>query len=233
MASARRWTSSDSAAISARRRAISPEGSAARARRTGRGEPTWACGPPDLVGAIHAIACRARATALGDKTLPGDGSPYPTPLPRRRPALRRASWRRRPRPPCRRDTDHRARRLATVPTGIVIELPPGTEAQVRPRSGLAHRHGVTVLNAPGTIDEGYRGEVGVILINHGPAPFEVTRGRASRSWSCSGVSRSTSWKPTTFRRRRAAPAASDRRESRSSNGPEILADEVRAVGLHD
>jgi len=65
---------------------------------------------------------------------------------------------------------------ATVPTGIVIELPPGTEAQVRPRSGLAARHGVTVLNAPGTIDEGYRGEVGVILINHGPAPFEVTPG---------------------------------------------------------
>jgi dUTP pyrophosphatase len=65
---------------------------------------------------------------------------------------------------------------AVVPTGIVIELPPGTEAQVRPRSGLAVRHGVTVLNAPGTIDEGYRGEVGVILINHGSAPFEVTPG---------------------------------------------------------
>jgi dUTP pyrophosphatase len=65
---------------------------------------------------------------------------------------------------------------ATVPTGLTIELPPGTEAQVRPRSGLAVRHGVTVLNAPGTIDEGYRGEVGVILINHGPAPFEVTPG---------------------------------------------------------
>ena len=65
---------------------------------------------------------------------------------------------------------------ATVPTGIVIELPPGTEAQVRPRSGLAARHGVTVLNAPGTIDEGYRGEVGVILINHGPLPFEITPG---------------------------------------------------------
>ncbi|MEO5820562.1 MAG: dUTP diphosphatase [Vicinamibacteraceae bacterium] len=65
---------------------------------------------------------------------------------------------------------------AVVPTGITIELPPGTEAQVRPRSGLAARYGVTVLNAPGTIDEGYRGEVGVILINHGPAPFEVTPG---------------------------------------------------------
>src|SRR5688572_28972478 len=65
---------------------------------------------------------------------------------------------------------------ATVPTGIALELPQGTEAQVRPRSGLAVRHGVTVLNAPGTIDEGYRGEVGVILINHGPVPFEVTPG---------------------------------------------------------
>jgi len=65
---------------------------------------------------------------------------------------------------------------ALVPTGITLELPPGTEAQVRPRSGLAHKHGVTVLNAPGTIDEGYRGEVGVILINHGTVPFEVTAG---------------------------------------------------------
>ena len=63
-----------------------------------------------------------------------------------------------------------------VPTGIAIELPPLTEAQVRPRSGLALKHGVTVLNTPGTIDEGYRGEVGVILINHGLAPFEVTPG---------------------------------------------------------
>jgi dUTP pyrophosphatase len=63
-----------------------------------------------------------------------------------------------------------------VPTGIAIELPPGTEAQVRPRSGLALKHGITVLNAPGTIDEGYRGEVGVILINHGGEPFDVLVG---------------------------------------------------------
>ena len=56
-----------------------------------------------------------------------------------------------------------------VPTGIAIELPPGTEAQVRPRSGLALKHGLSVLNTPGTVDEGYRGEVGVILINHGAA----------------------------------------------------------------
>ena len=65
---------------------------------------------------------------------------------------------------------------ALVPTGIALELPPGTEAQVRPRSGLAAKHSVTVLNAPGTIDAGYRGEVKVILINHGAAPFVVEPG---------------------------------------------------------
>lgn len=63
-----------------------------------------------------------------------------------------------------------------VKTGISIELPQGTEAQVRPRSGLALKHSVTVLNTPGTIDEGYRGEVGVIMINHGKAPFRIEHG---------------------------------------------------------
>jgi dUTP pyrophosphatase len=63
-----------------------------------------------------------------------------------------------------------------IGAGISIELPPDTEAQVRPRSGLALKHGVTVLNAPGTIDRGYRGEVGVILINHGRSPFDVRPG---------------------------------------------------------
>jgi len=63
-----------------------------------------------------------------------------------------------------------------VSTGVAIELPEATEAQVRPRSGLALKHSVTVLNTPGTIDEGYRGEVGVVLINHGPTTFHVTRG---------------------------------------------------------
>jgi dUTP pyrophosphatase len=63
-----------------------------------------------------------------------------------------------------------------VPTGIAIELPQGTEAQIRPRSGLALKHQVTVLNTPGTIDEGYRGEIGVILINHGKTTFKVTKG---------------------------------------------------------
>jgi dUTP pyrophosphatase len=67
-------------------------------------------------------------------------------------------------------------RWATVPTGLVLALPAGSEGQVRPRSGLAARHGVTVLNAPGTIDADYRGEVQVILVNHGSEPFVVTRG---------------------------------------------------------
>lgn len=65
---------------------------------------------------------------------------------------------------------------AKVPTGIAIALPPGFEGQVRPRSGLAAQHGVTVLNAPGTVDCDYRGEVAIILINHGSAPFTVVRG---------------------------------------------------------
>jgi dUTP pyrophosphatase len=67
-------------------------------------------------------------------------------------------------------------RYAAVPTGIAIALPTGTEAQVRPRSGLARSHGVTVLNAPGTVDADYRGEVQVLLINHGNDPFVVARG---------------------------------------------------------
>lgn len=65
---------------------------------------------------------------------------------------------------------------ALVPTGIAIALPPGYEAQVRPRSGLALRHGITGLNSPGTIDADYRGEIQVLLINHGTAPFTVSRG---------------------------------------------------------
>ena len=65
---------------------------------------------------------------------------------------------------------------ARVPTGLQIALPPGHEAQVRPRSGLAARHSVTVLNAPGTIDEDYRGEVQVLLINHGPDSFTISHG---------------------------------------------------------
>ena len=62
---------------------------------------------------------------------------------------------------------------ALVPTGIAIELPEGYEAQIRPRSGLALKHGVTLVNSPGTIDADYRGEVGVIVINHGEEPFVI------------------------------------------------------------
>jgi dUTP pyrophosphatase len=65
---------------------------------------------------------------------------------------------------------------ALVPTGLAIALPEGFEAQVRPRSGLAAKHGVTVLNSPGTIDTDYRGEIQVILINHGAEPFIIRRG---------------------------------------------------------
>ena len=65
---------------------------------------------------------------------------------------------------------------ALVPTGIAIALPPGFEGQVRPRSGLAARHGITVLNAPGTVDSDYRGELQVILVNFGAEPFVISRG---------------------------------------------------------
>lgn len=65
---------------------------------------------------------------------------------------------------------------ALVKTGLSVEIPAGMEAQVRPRSGLAFKHGVTVLNAPGTIDAGYRGEIGILLINHGSDTFVIERG---------------------------------------------------------
>jgi dUTP pyrophosphatase len=65
---------------------------------------------------------------------------------------------------------------AMIPTGLTIALPEGYEAQVRPRSGLAAKHGLTVLNAPGTVDADYRGEISVLLINHGAAPFTIRRG---------------------------------------------------------
>nr|AAB97415.1 deoxyuridine-triphosphatase [Bradyrhizobium japonicum] len=72
-------------------------------------------------------------------------------------------------------------RYALVPTGLAIVLPPGHEAQVRPRSGLAAKHGVTVLNSPGTIDADYRGEIKVILINHGAAVLRDQARRADRA----------------------------------------------------
>ena len=71
---------------------------------------------------------------------------------------------------------HAIGRWERIPTGLRLEIPEGYEAQVRPRSGLSSTHGVTILNAPGTIDSDYRGEVQVILINLGSDPFEVKRG---------------------------------------------------------
>jgi dUTP pyrophosphatase len=78
---------------------------------------------------------------------------------------------------------------ALVPTGLSIALPSGYEAQVRPRSGLAAKHGVTVLNAPGTVDADYRGEVCVILINHGDAAFPIRRGERIAQMVIAAVSR--------------------------------------------
>jgi dUTP pyrophosphatase len=78
---------------------------------------------------------------------------------------------------------------ALVPTGLTIALPSGYEAQVRPRSGLAVKHGVTVLNAPGTVDADYRGEVGVLLINHGDAPFTIRRGERIAQMVIASVAR--------------------------------------------
>ncbi|MBI1774716.1 MAG: dUTP diphosphatase [Proteobacteria bacterium] len=76
-----------------------------------------------------------------------------------------------------------------VPTGIAIALPPGFEAQVRPRSGLAWEHGVTVLNAPGTVDSDYRGEIQVLLINHGAKRVTITRGQRIAQLLVAPVSR--------------------------------------------
>ncbi|OWW05075.1 deoxyuridine 5'-triphosphate nucleotidohydrolase [Rhizobium sp. R72] len=69
-----------------------------------------------------------------------------------------------------------AGKRALVPTGFIFEIPEGYEGQVRPRSGLAFKHGITCLNTPGTIDSDYRGEVKVLLVNLGEGPFEITRG---------------------------------------------------------
>jgi len=82
-----------------------------------------------------------------------------------------------------------------VPCGFAIALPTGFEGQVRPRSGLAGRHGVTVLNAPGTIDADYRGEVKVLLINHGPEAFTVERGMRIAQMVVSSVA-SVAWEET-------------------------------------
>ena len=79
--------------------------------------------------------------------------------------------------------------VAMIPTGLTIAIPQGYEAQIRPRSGLAARYGVTVLNSPGTVDSDYRGEVKVLLINHGNAPFPVRRGERIAQMVVAPVSR--------------------------------------------
>jgi dUTP pyrophosphatase len=78
-----------------------------------------------------------------------------------------------------------------IPTGVQIAVPEGYEAQLRPRSGLAVEHGVTVLNAPGTIDSDYRGEVKALLVNHGGQPFEITRGMRIAQLGIAPVARAT------------------------------------------
>lgn len=85
---------------------------------------------------------------------------------------------------------------ALIPTGLAIALPPGFEAQVRPRSGLAVKHGVTVLNSPGTIDADYRGEIGVPLINHGDTAFTVRRGERIAQMIVAPVAQAA-WVPVT------------------------------------
>jgi dUTP pyrophosphatase len=82
-------------------------------------------------------------------------------------------------------------RRAMIPTGFAIALPEGFEAQVRPRSGLAAKHGITCLNSPGTIDHDYRGEVQVILINHGDDAFEIKRGERIAQMLIAPVTRAT------------------------------------------
>jgi dUTP pyrophosphatase len=88
-----------------------------------------------------------------------------------------------------------AGRFVLVPCGFAVAIPLGFEAQVRPRSGLASRHGVTVLNAPGTIDSDYRGEVKVLLINHGTDAFTVTPGMRIAQLVIAAVAR-VEWQPT-------------------------------------
>ncbi|MCX5833176.1 MAG: dUTP diphosphatase [Deltaproteobacteria bacterium] len=84
-----------------------------------------------------------------------------------------------------------------IPTGIRIALPAGYEAQIRPRSGLAIRNGITLLNTPGTIDSDYRGEIGIIMINHGQEPFEVKRGDRIAQMTVHRVCR-VLWHSTSF-----------------------------------
>lgn len=81
--------------------------------------------------------------------------------------------------------------IKLIPTGLCIALPAGYEAQIRPRSGLALRHGITMVNTPGTIDADYRGEIGLIMINLGPAPFTINRGDRVAQMVINQVARAT------------------------------------------
>jgi dUTP pyrophosphatase len=133
---------------------------------------------------------------------------------------------------------------ALVPTGLIFELPPGSEAQVRPRSGLAAKFGVTVLNSPGTIDADYRGEVAIILINLGQEPFAIKRGervaqmilapviraelretrkltatsRGSGGFGSTGVGTTSSFASPKTRNAVAKPTASTQTKSRNKRG---------------
>ena len=122
-------------------------------------------------------------------------------------------------PRCGRSPAHsRAGRARSFPTGIALALPPGSEAQVRPRSGLAVKHGLTVLNAPGTIDADYRGEVQVLLVNLGSEAVAITRGMRIAQMVIATVARAELREvPTLSIRRRAAAAASVRPEVEETN----------------
>ena len=100
-----------------------------------------------------------------------------------------------------------------IPTGLFAALPVGTELQVRPRSGLAFKHGITVLNAPGTIDADYRGEIGVLLINHGTQPFTSKTGNALPNWFWRSTSASFGPKPKIYPKASEVPAALGAQES--------------------
>lgn len=83
---------------------------------------------------------------------------------------------------------------AVIPTGLAFEIPPGFEGQVRPRSGLARRYGVTVVNSPGTVDSDYRGEIVILLINHGEEPCPIERGERVAQIVFAPVARNVAWR---------------------------------------
>ena len=106
-----------------------------------------------------------------------------------------------------------------IPTGLFAALPVGTELQVRPRSGLAFKHGITVLNAPGTIDADYRGEIGVLLINHVRSLLPSKTENALPNWSSRSTSASFGPKPRIYPKASGAPAALEAQEPIKLNTP--------------